>query len=92
MGINEDCLFLRLDLRTILFSTCEHMLTSGVGLGDVPLGSCSHISMWFTRKNKMGINEDSLFLRVDLRTILFSSCSVFRSIFYCPKLVHIECL
>ncbi len=40
----------------------------------------------------MGINEVSLFLRADLRTILFSACSAFRPIFNCPKRVHMECL
>ena len=35
-------------------SCVKRMLTPGVGLGDVPLGACSHMTfrMWFTRKTK----------------------------------------
>jgi hypothetical protein len=69
------------------------MLTPGDRLGDVPLIAFSHMTFRLIyQKNKMGINEVPLFLHADLRTFLFSACSAFRPIFYCPKAVHFEFL
>ena len=56
-----------------LVGVCERMLTPGVGLGMYPLAPSSHMTIQCGLLEKQnGINEDSLFLRADLRTILFS--------------------
>ena len=74
---------------------CECMLTSDVGPGDVPFGSCSHMTFRMLcllekhNVNKWGFSISSCGPQ---KYSLLSRCSIFRPIYYCPKLFHFECL
>ncbi len=61
-------------------NACSHQASV---LGMYPFAPGSHMTIRCGLLEKQnGLIEDSLFLRADLRTILFSACSVVRPLFY----------